>query len=58
MVLLFEGGFELRCIQLLPCGAWLLGNCPVGQPIHQWHPLVVPLVLYERSSQVPYTPNR
>ena len=57
MVLLFEGGFELRCIQLLPRVAWLPGTCPLGQPVHQWPPFVVPLVLYERSRQAPKHPQ-
>ncbi len=57
VVPLFEVGFELRCVQLLPRGAWLLGICPLGQPIHQRHPVVVPLVLYDRSSQVPIHPQ-
>ena len=26
MVPLFQVGFELRCVQLLPRGAWLPGN--------------------------------
>ena len=55
---LFHVGFELRCVQLLPRVAWLLGTCPSGQPIHQWRPNVVPLVLYVCSRQVPHTPNR
>ncbi len=49
----FQVGFELRCVQLLPRGASLPGTCSVEQPVHEWHPFVVPLVLYERSRQEP-----